>query len=171
MANLLFLAAVYAALLYVTQIVCFLIGSCAMFIAFVEDISSDLTLLNDGYGKTKKQQQHWIERFFNTIQLYAQIKELSIRQATFDQFNFVAYFIHFSSLSTQINQRFQWHLRVHYNGQIHMVALDYFGFIVGNVVRLGQLYCTHCFFPFKFTYSLFIRIIQFRWGPMQIRSS
>lgn len=83
MASLLLSVAIYFALFSATQIVCFFIGSCLMFISFVEDISNDLDALNIGDKDLKKCEQKLVVQFRNIVQLFADVKELCIGKIMF----------------------------------------------------------------------------------------
>lgn len=56
---------------------CYLIGSCWLFICFTKDAADDLLLLNIN-GKLKRNRAEAKRRFLNIVRLYTDLKELSL---------------------------------------------------------------------------------------------
>lgn len=71
------LAAAFAMLFSVLTIICLLVGSCWLFIAFVEDIINDLTQLKID-EKSNATDREMKTCFSNIIQFYSDAKQLSL---------------------------------------------------------------------------------------------
>lgn len=68
-----------------TLLFAFFIGSCWLCIVFVNDVASDLSLMNFGNASDENNGNHsnsderlMKRRFFNTVQYYSDVKQLSI---------------------------------------------------------------------------------------------
>lgn len=70
-------AAIFSILVGAVAAVCHLIGSCWMIVAFVEDISSELSTLNADEEESCPNEREWKERVNNIIRLHSHVKGLS----------------------------------------------------------------------------------------------
>lgn len=71
-------APVFYTLLLVTAIMCFLVGTCWLFIAFLKDIKNDVSLLN--VSETSDDRLEIVaERFCTIIQRFLDITQLSYK--------------------------------------------------------------------------------------------
>lgn len=73
----------YYALVCVCSTLCFLVGSIWLFIAFIEDISQELSML-DVDQKIDAKQTDKLQRFCHVIQLYSDVKQLSDGVISYD---------------------------------------------------------------------------------------
>lgn len=67
----------YCACCMTSPVTCFIAGSCWLFVAFVEDITSDLCALNAEIKSTNANQMDVKKRFCEIINLYSDVKQLS----------------------------------------------------------------------------------------------
>lgn len=74
-----FIGAFYTAM-FLVAIACFLVGSCWLLISFIEDITSDLSLLtenNETSDGTSDGTSDVIVRFYEIVQFYSDVEQLS----------------------------------------------------------------------------------------------
>lgn len=76
-------ATLFVLLLSVATTVSFFIGSCQLFIAFVEDITNDLAILNIG-GMSQRSRDKMSKHFLKIIEIHSTVKQLSINIMTYD---------------------------------------------------------------------------------------
>lgn len=85
----------------VTTIICYLVASCRSFVAFLEDIKNDVTFLNVG-GTSDYSQVMLKQRLCNIIQLYSDVKQLSLIQLSikYENIHFAFYPVDSLTIST-----------------------------------------------------------------------
>lgn len=70
--------AAYFTLVSISTVVCFLVGSCWLFISFIKEVSEDLCVLYD--DKSAKRNHADLSKYYsNIIQTYADVKQLSTK--------------------------------------------------------------------------------------------
>lgn len=69
-------AALFTVLLSFNTTISFFLGACCLFIAFVEDITNDLIVLNIG-GMSNRSRNKMRQRFLKIIKLHSSVKQLS----------------------------------------------------------------------------------------------
>lgn len=66
----------YFTLVCAASIICFVVGSCWLFVSFVKDVSQDIFVLNDDKS-AKRTHTDLLKYYSDLIQAYADVKQLS----------------------------------------------------------------------------------------------